>query len=100
MEADESSAKVEELKEKVKTLEQDNLHKEQEITSLTHKNGLLEKDVEKLETSMKDAKAQADESVQHGTQNETLQRKVQMLEEEAEEADRNLRELNERCVGS
>jgi chromosome segregation ATPase len=48
-EADESAAKVEELSAKVRTLEQENLQKEQEITSLQHKNGVLEQEVEKLE---------------------------------------------------
>ncbi|KAJ8608049.1 hypothetical protein MRB53_039884 [Persea americana] len=96
LEADENAAKVEELKSKVKQLEQDNLTKDQEITSLTHKNQVLEKEVEKLETGIKEAKSLVDESAQHGTHNEGLQRKVQLLEEEAEEADRNLREANEK----
>lgn len=96
LEADENAAKVEELKAKIKTLEQDNLSKEQEITSLTHKNTVLEKEVEKLESGIKDAKVIADESLQNGTQNEALQRKLQMLEEEAEESDRNLRETNDK----
>lgn len=96
IEADESAAKVEELQAKVKTLEQQNLQQEQEITSLTHKNGLLESEVDKLENQVKDAKALADEGHQHGTQNETLQRRLQLLEEEAEEADKNLRETNDK----
>lgn len=98
IEADESSAKVEELQSKVKALEQENLQKEQEITSLQHKNSVLESEVEKLEGSHKDLKAAADESAQHGTQNETLQRRLQLLEEEAEENDKNLRETNEKYV--
>jgi len=96
IEADEASAQVEEMKTKVKTLEQENLQKEQEITSLTHKNGLLEAEVDKLEGLIKDAKSAADEGQQHGTQNEALQRRLQLLEEEAEEADKNLRETNDK----
>ena len=96
LEADESAAKVEELQTKVKSLEQENLQKEQEITSLQHKNGVLEQEVEKLETLHKDAKAAVDESAQHGTQNESLTRRLQLLEEEAEENDKNLRETNEK----
>jgi tropomyosin len=87
-EADESASKVEELTAKVKTLEQENLQKEQEITSLQHKNGVLEQEVDKLENLHK--------SAQHGTQNESLQRRLQLLEEEAEENDKNLRETNEK----
>lgn len=96
IEADEATAKVQELQEKVKILEQENLQKEQEITSLTHKNNLLETEVEKLESGIKEAKAVAEEGSQHGTQNETLQRRLQLLEEEAEEADKNLRETNDK----
>lgn len=98
LEADTNAAQVEELKEKVKKLELDNMQKEQEITSLTHRNGVMEKEIEKLETGIKEAKTAADESSQHGTQNEALQRKLQVLEEEAEVADRNLRETNERSA--
>lgn len=96
VEADEAHEKVEELKAKVKTLEQENLSKEQEITSLNHRNQLLEEEVEKLENSVKEAKDAANQSAQHDTQNEALQRRVQLLEEEAEENDRTLRETNEK----
>lgn len=80
----------------MKSLEQENLQKEQEITSLQHKNSVLEKEVEKLEDLHGKAKKEVDASAQHGTQNESLQRKVQLLEEEAEENDKNLRETNEK----
>ncbi|KAK5806929.1 hypothetical protein VI817_001187 [Penicillium citrinum] len=96
VEADEAHDEVEELKGKVKTLEQENLAKEQEITSLNHRNQLLEEEVEKLEASVKDAKDAANQSAQHDTQNEALQRRVQLLEEEAEENDKTLRETNEK----
>jgi tropomyosin, fungi type len=98
IEADEANSKVEELKAKVKALEQENLSKEQEVTSLTHKNQLLEAEVEKLEQRVKEAKTIAEENRAHGTQNETLQRRLQLLEEEAEEADRNLRETNDKYI--
>lgn len=96
--ADEASARAEELQSKVKVLEQENLHKEQEITSLQHKNQMLAEEVEKLEAGIKEAKATADENAQHSTQNESLQRRIQLLEDEAEEADKNLRETNEKYV--
>lgn len=98
VEADESAAKNDELNTKIKALEQENLAKEQEITSLSHKNQVLEAELEKLEAGLKDAKSAADESSQHGTQNESLQRRLQLLEEEAEEADKNLRETNDKYV--
>ena len=98
VDADESQAKAEELKAKVKTLEQDNLQKEQEITSLTHRNQLLENEVEKLETGIKEAKTLATEAGGHSAQNENLTRKLQVLEEEAESADKTLRETNEKYI--
>lgn len=96
LEAEDAQEKVEELKGKVKTMEQENLAKEQEITSLNHRNQLLENEVEKMESSLKEAKDAANQSAQHDTQNEALQRRLQILEEEAEEADRTLRETNEK----
>lgn len=96
LEAEDAQEKVEELKGKVKTLEQENLSKEQEITSLNHRNQVLEAEVEKMESTLKEAKDAANQSAQHDTQNEALQRRLQILEEEAEEADRNLRETNEK----
>ena len=98
IEADENASKAEELKAKVKALEQENLQKEQEITSLTHRNQLLEGEVEKLETGVKEAKTLAGESAQHGQQNEALTRKLQLLEEEAESSDKTLRETNEKYI--
>ena len=99
VEADESAQQVEELKAKVKALEQENLAKEQEITSLSHKNQVLEADLEKIEGTVKELKIAADEGGTAGQQNESLTRKLQVLEEEAEQADRNLRETNEKYVG-
>ena len=96
--AEETQAKNDELLAKVKSLEQENMSKEQEITSLTHRNQLLEQEVEKLEIAHKDSKAVADQGSQHSTQNEALTRRLQLLEDEAEEADKNLRESNEKCV--
>ena len=96
MDQESTQAKLEEAQAKNKQLEQENLAKEQEITSLSHKNQLLEAEVEKLEGSHKNLKAEVEQSGQHGTQNETLQRRLQLLEEEAEESDKNLRETNEK----
>jgi predicted RNase H-like nuclease (RuvC/YqgF family) len=98
IEADESSARAEELKAKVKQLESETTQKEQEITSLSHKNSVLEGEVEKLESQVKIHKDEAGAGAQAGTQAESLQRKIQVLEEEAEESDRTIRELNEKYV--
>lgn len=95
-ESEEAQAKVEELQARIKVLEQENLSKEQEIVSLTHRNSLLEEEVEKLELTVKDAKSAADSGAASSSEVENLQRKVQLLEDEAEEADKNLRETNEK----
>lgn len=96
LEADDNAAKHEEAKTRMKTLEQENLAKEQEITSLTHRNQLLEGEVEKLENALKDAKSQATEGAQAGQHSESLQRRLQVLEEEAEQADKTLKETTEK----
>lgn len=98
VECDDANAQVEEMKTRIKVLEQENLAKEQEITSLGHKNSVLEAEVEKLETGIKEAKAAAEEGSHAGSQNENLSRKLQVLEDEAEQADRTLRETNEKYV--
>ncbi|KAL9043362.1 MAG: hypothetical protein Q9214_003448 [Letrouitia sp. 1 TL-2023] len=95
-EREEAMAKFEQLTSKVKTLEAENLAKEQEITSLTHKNQLLETDAEKFETNLRETKEELSRLRQSGTQNEALQRRLQLLEEEAEESDRNIREVNDK----
>lgn len=96
METEEAQARNEELKARIKVLEQENLTKEQEISSLTHRNTLLDEEVEKLEKALADAKNAADSGAAHSSELDALQRKLQLLEDEAEEADKNLRETNEK----
>ena len=98
LDADTANSKVEELQAKIKALETETLTKEQDITSLQHKNGVLEGQVDKLEGDVEKHKKLADEGSGSITQNETLQRRLQLLEEEAEEADKTLREANEKYV--
>ncbi len=97
-EQEESATKCEELQSKVKTLQQENLAKEQEIKSLSHNNQRLEGVVEKLEEDVQKHKDLVKEHSEHSNQNESLQRRLQLLEEEAEEADKNMRETNEKYV--
>ena len=97
-EADQAVAQVEELSGKVKALEQENLTKDQEIRSLSHKNQLLEEEVDKLETSLSEAKAASAEGSAHSKTNENLTRKLQILEDEAEEAQKKLKITNDSYV--
>ena len=54
LEADESSALAEDLKQKVKTLEQENLAKEQEITTLSQRVARLDEENEKTDISLRE----------------------------------------------
>ena len=98
VEAEDATTKNEELTAKVKHLEQENMAKEQEITSLTHRNQLLEQENETLDGKHKEQKNIAEQGTHHSTENEALQRRLQLLEDEAEQADKNLRETNEKFV--
>lgn len=61
LESEIANTKHDEAQGRVKQLEQESIQKEQEITSLTHKNQLLEADVEKLEAQVKELKSAADD---------------------------------------
>src|SRR3954471_7191751 len=77
---------------------QDVLEKEQEIASLQHKLKLSEEENDKYETQLKEYKTAAAESETHRTTGENLTRKVQMLEEELEQAEKDLKETHEKCA--
>jgi tropomyosin len=84
------------LNAKVKALELATTAKDQEITSLTHRNELLEKKLEEHEEKIEKFKGlENDESGARG-ERESLLRKVALLEEEAEQNDKNLRETTEK----
>jgi len=73
-----------------------NTSKDQEITSLTHRNELLEKKLEEHEEKIQTFKGlENDESGARG-ERESLLRKVALLEEEAEQNDKNLKETTEK----
>jgi tropomyosin, fungi type len=80
----------------VKALELSNTSKDQEITSLTHRNQLLEKKLEEHEEKLDKFKVlENDESGARG-ERESLLRKVALLEEEAEQNDKTLKETTEK----
>jgi tropomyosin len=65
---------------------------------LSHKNQVLETEVEKLEGGIKEHKEEAEKHSGASNQHDSLTRKLQVLEDEAEQADRTLRETNEKYV--
>jgi len=86
------------LNAKIKQLELDVTSKDQTITSLTHRNDLLDKKVEEHEEKLERFKGlENDESGARG-ERESLLRKIALLEEEAEQNDKNLKETTEKYV--
>lgn len=96
LETETAQEKAEEAFKQIKVLEGETLTKDQEISSLTHKNGLLEAEVEELEAKLTDAKGAAEEGAAHGSANESLTKKISLLEEELEQSDNNLRETTDK----
>lgn len=91
-----ANEKIDDLSSKVKALELSVTGKDQEITSLTHRNQLLESKLEEHEEKIEKFKGlENDESGARG-ERESLVRKVALLEEEAEQNDKNLKETTEK----
>lgn len=95
-EADAASLRAEEAEKKNKQYEQMILEKEQEITSLTHKLSVLDGQLEDTEKKLVDAKSAKEEGEQSKTANEGLLRKIQLLEEELDAAEKNAKETTEK----
>ena len=82
LDAEKWQEKSDELGDRIKELEQENLEKDNQIQALTRKNQVLEEEVEKLETSLNEIKQTADESHSLKTSNDNYTKKNQVLEEE------------------
>lgn len=96
LEADGYLERAEGAEATVKRMEHEILQKDQEIASLQHKNGLLERDLEGAEGRLTEHKSA---SAEHQTSRDTadnLQRKISLLEEELDAAEKNLRETTEK----
>jgi hypothetical protein len=72
------------------------LEKDQELTSSNHKLSVIEADLGKAEEKLTDAKHARDENESSKTTNEGLSRKIQLLEEELDNAEKNLKDTVER----
>lgn len=72
------------------------MQKDQEITSLQHKLSLMENDLEKAEGKLQDHKATKEEHDNSQVNVDGLSRKIAMLEEELDTAEKNLRETTEK----
>ncbi len=83
---------------KNKKYEQEILQRDQEIQSLTHQLSLRDGEIEKLESQVGDVKQAKAEGDTSKMTNENLQRKIQLLEEELDVAEKNAKETMEKCV--
>lgn len=97
-EADAATERAEAAEAKNKKYEQLLLEKDQEITSLNHKLGVLDGQLEAAEAKLAEAKTAKEEGELSKTTNEGLQRKIQLLEDELDAAERNAKETTEKCV--
>jgi len=96
LEVDAAVERAEASEAKNKKLEQALLEKEQEITSLTHKLAVADEQLEKVETTLAAAKAENVDNVGSKTTSEGLQRKIQLLEEELDAAEKNAKDTVEK----
>src|SRR6202035_4124093 len=88
----------EEAETKNKKLEQLLLEKDQEISSLSHKLSLSDAEMDKAERELTLLKSASADGDHHKSTNETLLRKIQLLEEELDAAEKNVKETVQKCV--
>ena len=74
------------------------LEKDQEITSLQHKLSILEADLEKTEMTLSELKSAHAVGETSRETNDNLNRKIQLLEEELDAAEKNVKETVEKSV--
>jgi len=96
VEADNAVARAEEAETKNKKYEQIILEKDQEITSLQHKLSVMDGDLEKAETKLAELKHSSEEGETSKVTNEGLNRKIQLLEEELDAAEKNVKDTVEK----
>jgi chromosome segregation ATPase len=98
VEADNAVARAEDAEAKNKKYEQLLLEKDQEIGSLTHRLSTLDGELEKTEGKLAELKSAHEEGETSKSTNEGLVRKIQLLEEELDAAEKNVKETMEKCV--
>ncbi|TCD67599.1 hypothetical protein EIP91_012229 [Steccherinum ochraceum] len=95
-ERDDAIAQNDEHQKKVKQLEQLLLEKDQEITSLSHKLSVMETDLDKAEGKVAEFKTQQLDGEASKMTVEGLTRKIQLLEEELDAAEKHAKEVVEK----
>jgi tropomyosin len=74
------------------------LEKDQEITSLQHRLSIIDTDLERAETKLSELKSAHDVGETSREANDNLNRKIQLLEEELDAAEKNVKETVEKSV--
>jgi len=95
-EADHAVDRAEKAEVKNKSYDQQLMVKDQEISSLTHKLGLVEKELEKTEAKLNEMKGEVEGAESGKSQSNALSRKVVLLEEELDTSERNAKETVEK----
>lgn len=96
IEADAANTRADEAEFKIKGFDQKVLELEQTISSLEHKNGLLEAQLDQSEAKVTELKASSSDNEHTKSTSEGLLRKVQLLEDELDAAEKNLKETVEK----
>lgn len=97
-EADAAVLRAEEAEAKLKKYEQELLDRDMQITSFQHQIATLDAENAKLEEQLTSYKSSSLEGESSKTTSENLTRKVQLLEEELDVAEKNVKETVEKCV--
>lgn len=97
-EADTAVERAEAAEAKNKQLEQLLLGKDQEITSLNHRLNVIDSTLHESEENLAKTKSALEEAEHGKATNESLTRKIELLEDELDTAEKNLKETVEKCV--
>lgn len=97
-EADTAILRAEKAEGTIKTLEEDSLAKEHTILSLNRRLELANQDLEKSEAELAKRKQDSLEEEQSNATKDSLSKKVQLLEDELDAAEKNLKETVEKCA--
>jgi len=95
-EADAAVDRAEAAEAKNKQLDQVLLQREQEITSLQHRLDVANAEIDKLDGKLTEAKHHGEEGDSAKSTADNLQRKIQVLEDELDNAEKNLKETVEK----
>ena len=97
-EADQATLRAERAEEQVKKLQQDLLKNSHDMNSLIHQSDLKSKELEEAELKLKKYKQDSEEAEHFRSTKDSLERKVALLEEELDTAEKNLKDTVDKCA--